>query len=170
MRPTAHDERLSVLREQIVDAGKAVQRLRKRILWTTIGLLTLPVVIFSLGGFMTGSAWQLEDALLGFILSMRFFVAPAMAQAIVIGLVLAIPIAAVYRNSQGGTLRRRLALDSSADLAAILLPLQNEKLGDTRKVVAALLRELGVTDTELVPAEPTAGTGTEATSSEPPIG
>src|SRR5262249_32497315 len=79
-----------------------------------------------------------------------------------IGLVsIALPLAVVRRVVYRSLLRRRLAGLPSLQAAEVLLPLREERLADTRKLVGALARDLRV-PTELTPASAPTGSGDEA--------
>jgi hypothetical protein len=79
-------------------------------------------------------------------------------------LVLAPPVVVLYRWIRTGQLRRRLAGLSSDQRDEVLRPLSSER-GDTRKIVAPLLRDLGAA-TELIPAPVPSGRGDEASPAE----
>jgi hypothetical protein len=77
----------------------------------------------------------------------------------------ALPIAAAIRRLNRATLRRRLQTLAPPEREAVLLPLQQDQLGDTRKIVAPLIRELRAgLPGEVIPAEPADGRGNEPTS------
>lgn len=128
--------------------------------------MVLPVLFFCFLGFIFAAVWHLEN-LPAALFRTAFFLGPLAPVYVLIGLVLAIPVAAGYRRSRRSEIGRRLQGVSTADLAAALLPLQHAELRDTQKIAASLIRDLRVTDTELVPAEPTSGSGSEPTPSPP---
>jgi hypothetical protein len=110
----------------------------------------------------TNSGYTVADIHVG------YYLVPTVLLAIMIGIFVAIPLAAGNRRLRKSGFRQRLAGIPTRELAAVLFPLQHEKHGDARKIAASLIRDLRVTDTELVPAEPTPGSGTEPTPSPPP--
>jgi hypothetical protein len=71
------------------------------------------------------------------------------------------PVAVAYRLARLGQLRRRLTALTPSERAAVLLPLRQE-VGDTRKIVRPLLRQLSI-PTELTPADAPTGRGDEPT-------
>jgi hypothetical protein len=168
--PKVGDKRLYFLQDDIVEAGEAVQTLRRRVLRTTLVLLMLPAVLMTLssilevispGSLQTAVPWPETLLYVSSDLGRGLFIA------VPIGLALAIPLAAGSRLMRRSKLRRDIKGASTVELAALLHPLRNETTGDTRKIAASLMRELGVTDTELVPSEPAPGSGTEPTPSPP---
>jgi hypothetical protein len=86
----------------------------------------------------------------------------ALGSSALAGAVLAVPGAAAYRRLRRERLRRKLAGLSREQLAAVLLPLREEPLRDTRAIVSPLLRQFGLLDSELAPSDTPAGDGREA--------
>ena len=82
------------------------------------------------------------------------------------GAALACPIAVLGRWVRRRRLHQRLTVLSPAQRADILLPLGDERLGDTRKIAASLARGLRIS-TELTPAAAPDARGDEASPAEP---
>lgn len=159
-------EPLRFLRDDIVAAGNSIQRVRAWVLGVIVAILFGPLVLWCFGGFIfDGAAWHVENKLEGVLQSIQILAPFAMIY-FLFGVMVAVPIAAVYRRSRRSSLLRRLHGVPDAELAAVLFPLRNGQHGDTRKLAASLIRDLRVTDTELVPSEPTPGSGTEPTPVE----
>jgi hypothetical protein len=85
--------------------------------------------------------------------------------ALFVGLVVAVPVALLHRWVRRLQLGRALAALSPEQRAEVLVPLREEPVGDTRKIVAALARDLRV-PTELTPASAPVGRGDEASPAE----
>src|SRR5207244_6422787 len=83
-----------------------------------------------------------------------------------IGITFGFPLAAAYRARQRRRLRRQLAGFSRAEQVALLTPLLQAPVDDTRKLVAPLVRELGAAS-ELTPAGAPGGSGSEALPAGP---
>ena len=83
-----------------------------------------------------------------------------------VGVPTALAVGAGCRLRRRSILRRKLAALSPDQLAAVLALLREDRSSDTRKLLAPLLRELETRITELTPAAPPPGSGTELLPSE----
>jgi hypothetical protein len=98
------------------------------------------------------------------------FLAPVLllflAAAGVVAACIALPLGAIDRWGRRLDLRRRLATLRREQQADVLLPLRNDRLGDTRELVRPLIRELRAVPTEIAPAAAAGGRGDEPSPAE----
>ena len=78
---------------------------------------------------------------------------------------IALALAMGYRYINRLRLARRIAVLASSSRVAVFLPLRAERLGDTRKIIAPLLQELGL-PSELSPSSAPNARGDEASPAE----
>jgi hypothetical protein len=142
---------LVALRSQVGEAGNTTGRLRRLVLGLMVLLLMLCPYFETLGQY-----GHMHVAGTGDLVALFAFT----------GLALALPYAAAYRFVRRLQLRRRLAALPPEQIAAVLLPLRDEP-GDTRKIVAPLLRQFHPHGTELVPSAAPAGRGDEPSAVAP---
>jgi hypothetical protein len=81
---------------------------------------------------------------------------------------MALLVAVIYRATFRFRIRRQFATRHPHQIADVLLPLRSER-GDTRKILAPLLRQFGI-PRELAPAAAPDARGDEASTAEHPDG
>ena len=140
------EKRIAALREEILGAGASVRGVRTTILLVVLSMLAV-VYLLPLG-------WP---SVLAMVLAPFVYVAAAC--------VVALPVAFLHRSLRRRQLRRALLSLDNERRAAVLLPLRTARLGDTRKLAAALLRDFSVR-TEVAPAAIAEGRGDEASPAE----
>jgi hypothetical protein len=153
-----HEQQIVALREEVRRAGEQTSILRWRWFWRSASLLALAgVVTFALAALSPG---------LGVLALFALLAAP-------FGILIVIctfPGVLVWRWGKQQLLSDRLARIPKTELSAILVPLRQDEISDTRAIAAALIRELGVPQEdaprrELTPAAPEAR-GDEASPAE----
>jgi hypothetical protein len=156
MRRPEGEKAVAALREEIRAAGHTTLRLRLEVL-AIMGFLAL---LGLSGGFsvLTTSSTSFSDRVLQ-------DAQPAFFLFGLVGLMAALPYAAAYRRLRRAQLRRKISALPTDRVSEVLLPLQAE-MGDTRKLVEPLIRELGA-GSEMVPASPPQGGGDEPAPSGP---
>ena len=143
---------LAALRERIRRAARTTRMLR-----LGVSVLAIPVAWRALATptcFWTAVRWYDR-------MSLDLYVDWLLPAALLVGILSGLLCAARYRQLRRTQLRHALAALSPAQRAEVLLPLQSKR-GDTRKIVAPLLREFGL-PTELTPATSPEGRGDEVT-------
>jgi hypothetical protein len=143
------DDRLAPLREEIQQTGRLPSRLRKT--GAVVGTLAAPAML--LAGLL---AWAGSAALSELWLPLGIIG----LFGLLVGLFVGVPVSIAFLKGHRRVLRNRLSALPREQQLAVLLPFQDAR-GDTRRLVALLLRELG-TATELLPAAAPSGRGDEA--------
>src|SRR5438128_770479 len=141
---------LAALREEIRRAGRGTRALR----WTTVGCFSVPLLLFGL--FVTavvysGTHLAPPDPPEPTFANLLHTVAEPIGVGVIVGMLVAVPAALLYRLVRRRQLRRTLASLPPQARAEVLLPLRREPLGDTRKIVEPLIRAFGL-PTEVTPA------------------
>lgn len=158
--PTEFD--LAGLQLGIRRAGRGVRALRL----VTAGCVLASALLLALAVFsiITADSPYLapaDPAPLTLVTFLRV-VGPFAGSGAFLGVVVALPIAFFYRWSRRLALWKVLGALPREAQAAVLLPLRHERLGDTRKIVAPLIRDFAL-PTEVTPAPTTSGRGDEVT-------
>jgi hypothetical protein len=154
------DRQIAALREEIRQSGKSTLALR-----LAVGVsFVFPALCFAgLGAaslaFCSMDATPVSEG----VVPMLYGLAAAGS----LWIMLALPAAFCYRAARLRHFRRRLNALSPEARVEVVLPLRTERLGDTRKIVAPLLRDFGI-PTELTPAAAPGARGDEASPAETP--
>jgi hypothetical protein len=159
MKVGIDETRPAALQERVCRAGASADLVRVGLLlgfWSWLLMVPLAGISLAAGwGRGIGALAPLQAGLdLGLALAGGWF---ALSFA-------AFPVAAAYRRFRQEQLRRELAALPREEAAAVLLPLQGYCFPDTRAIIDGLIRELRLHGSELCPAAPAAGLGTEPLS------
>jgi len=161
MTSTTPDSQIEGLRERVRQAGESVLAVRI----TTAALVAAPCLLFALIASLIHD--PSEEAAWGG----RPAVVPPwlvwLGVAFVLGALVGLMAAALFRRLQRARVRRTLATFSREQQAETLTPLLAHPSGDIRKMVAPLFRELAL-PTELAPVAAPDGRGDEPASPEQP--
>jgi hypothetical protein len=145
------------MQRAILGAGSATRSLRILLAlgtWAALLLLVAMIVVVEERQSREAEYW----GPVGVFLAVAFFALPALAA----GYLGAAVLTARYRSLQVRRLRNALEQLPAERRSPVLLPLQSERNGDTRKLVTPLLRDLeSLPPTELTPASPPGGRGDE---------
>jgi hypothetical protein len=132
-------EQLASLRERIIAAGRSARQVR--LLFSSLGLAGgCAVGVICGAGPIAIAAVALPLAVLGWIL--------------------ALVLAADFRQGRAAEIRHDLGQLSREEVSQALLRLRSERLGDTRRIAASLIRDMPIA-TEISPAPSPAGRGDE---------
>jgi hypothetical protein len=163
------EKQVAALQKRIRRAGWLTRRLRLALLGAAVVLMLVWMAVAAAQPFDSAPRViaESEDGVVAYavqapVWSSPIFIALAVAEVAVLALLVALPAALLYRRTCCVQLRRSLAQLPPPGRGAVLLPLRGEPLGDTRKIVVPLLRQLRI-PTEPVPAEAPASRGDEAT-------
>jgi hypothetical protein len=151
---------VAALQDQIRRAGSVTRRLRVRLGGAVLALMLLPS-LFALVFVVApgpGPVYWVAIVLLGLLCSLP--------GGFLYAALISLPVAGGYRCLRRAQLRRLLKQLPPGEAAAVLTPLQAEADGDTRKLVAPLLRQLRREGTEIVPAAMPDGRGDEASAAD----
>jgi hypothetical protein len=156
--PSDPDAPLAVLRNEIQHSGTLIGRLRRigAVAGVTAGPCCLLAILFLASRWPFASWWQL--AVLGLALMVLVLLG------LVVGLGVGVPASGALLLERRAKLRQRLAELPREQQLAVLGPLRDAR-GDTRRLVAPLLRELRP-PAELIPAATPSGRGDEASASD----
>ena len=145
MNQAGEDEQIAALRERIRQAGRVAQQTRQAIVLSSWWLFAAVLILTSCG-------WVLFHPV-------TFRVACATVIIGAVGSLVGLGTAAGYRTLKRRQLRAALTTVERQQAIPLLAPLWEEG-GDTRKIVAPLLRELRVSS-EVAPAAGPTGRGDE---------
>jgi hypothetical protein len=149
---TPPDNQVATLQAEIRRAGGLTSRLRKS--GAVVGTVAAPAMLL---------AGLLALAGLGGLVVMVPALGIMGLFGLVVGLFVGVPVSVALLRQHRRLLRDRLAVLPREQQLAVLLPLEDAR-GDTRRLVAPLLRELRASN-ELTPAAAPAGHGNEASPS-----
>jgi hypothetical protein len=177
------DHQLAALREEIRRAGGTARRLRAGTALISVSLLLAVLALFVAEDFHVSYSYLRFSSrflaptpfTIGRLLDRPLtpperafylrFAGIGTATALLGSCITALVTVSGYRLHRRARLRRRLReLSRQAGRACVLVPLYEEG-GETRKIVAPLLREFGI-PTELTPASAPTGRGDEASPVE----
>jgi hypothetical protein len=140
----------NALRAEIRRASKETQRTRGLVSWLGVS------AFFLSSGLLLPTVQVPAHSLI----HTGWFVNLLVGAGAVAGCVPGFLAAATYRRARRGRFRRALQGLPPEERAAVLLSLRSDRSGDTRKLVAPLMRELTV-GSELMPASLPPGRGSE---------
>jgi hypothetical protein len=143
---TASSRQLVALRDEVQGSGRLTARLRR--VGAVAGAVGAPLLLL-LGLAMIGTGWVAGWEVLAVLGTMG----------LAVGLGVGVPVSLALLRERRSQLRRQLIGLSPEQKLAVLVPL-HEARGDTRRIVAPLLRELRA-GTELTPAPAPGGRGDE---------
>ena len=149
------DPREETIRSEIVRSGRRTQRLR--LLGAVVGVMTAPALLLGLLLWLRADMiWAWDPASLLSLLSSYGILA---LLGLGVGGAVGVPTSIALLRERRRFARRQLAKLPRKQQIEMLLSLRNER-GDTRRIVAPLLREFGI-PAEITPASPSEGRGSE---------
>jgi hypothetical protein len=159
------ETRITALREEIRRAGQGIDRIWNRFVraigycgWTALVATMLLAVTIGHAGWLDPWFWLAAAMAAIAAASMVVVMVTIAGCAFVV-----VPASAMWREIHKRRIRRRLAVLTYEERAAVLLPLWPGRLGATRELVEPLIRELRQhAATELSPATLADGRGDEA--------
>jgi hypothetical protein len=152
-RKPAGDASIDVLRAEVVGTGRDTRQMRILIAWSLA--LALPVLIAALGLATNTPGLLIAGACFGPVLFG------------LVGYGVAVGMVGRYHDRYRSRLRSRLAELSLPQRVQLLNTLHHEREGDTRRIVAPLLAELGPLPKEVSPSAAPAGSGQELNPTGP---
>jgi hypothetical protein len=158
------ETQITALREEIRRAGQGIDRIWSRFVraigycgWTALVATLLLAVTVGHAGWLDPWFW-LAATMVAIAAGITVVVTVTIAGCALI----VVPASAIWREIHTRRIRRRLAVLTYDERAAVLLPLWPGRLGATRELVEPLIRELRLhSASELAPATLPDGRGDE---------